>query len=78
MSPDRPTDRPTDIAISRAPMELKISERGVSQKIILIKGEGGQPKDYVDYGGRGESAKRLCLITGGGDPDSSEIGLCNL
>ena len=32
----------------------KVSERGVRQNIILITG-GGQPKDYVDYGGEGGS-----------------------
>ena len=31
MSADRQTDRQTDIAISRAPMELKMNEMGVNQ-----------------------------------------------
>ena len=46
----------------------KVSERGVRQNIILITG-GGQPKDYVDYGGEGGSQQKdyIGLQGGGGE-----------
>ena len=59
----------------------KVSERGVSQKIILIMGGGGvSQKIMLIMGGRGGVSKKIILDYRGegGSPDYSKIGLCNL